>query len=343
MKAILFLLSTTLCFIAKAQENEIDLHFNKNVELLGYIVELGDPSDNDPNHPISIEINKWPEDKNNPILFKIFEIAANMEYGMLIHLLYSLPEFPLKENYKLPTEVLKEHGYESEVEIDKIKTLIEKVNLFYSQTKFDDLWTNLSPYREETLKLLNERKPTESLITEIESFYEKSYEHYEIVPSLTIWSGPGWGIKNDETKTAIFVLGPLNKNYDFSDERFQNLSIHEFGHSFVNDVVLLNKDLINETEKLFTPTIKDSMSPQGYNNWQTCVIEHFVRAGEIIIPELMGDASQSKSLMKYHTEDKQFVYLPYIVEQLTHYRVDKKFTYKKSVRKTIEDMKEKFK
>ena len=76
MKAILFLLSTTLCFIAKAQENEIELHFNKNVELLGYIVELGDPSDNDPNHPISIEINKWPEDRNNPVLFEIFEIVS---------------------------------------------------------------------------------------------------------------------------------------------------------------------------------------------------------------------------------------------------------------------------
>jgi hypothetical protein len=340
MKTILFLFTTAISLIAEPQKNHIDIRFSKNMELFGYIIELGDPSDNNPNHPISLEINKWPEDRDSPILNEIFEIGADMDYGQIIGVLYAMPDFPIEGQFEVPLEVVSKNGYNSEAEINAITALIDKVNEFSRQSNFEAVWANLAPYRTETGEIIDEMKPSKSVISEMEEFYETRFSSYEIVPSLTIWSGPGWGIKNYKKNTASFVLGPLNKNYDFNDQRFQNLAIHEFGHSFVNDVVLLNEDLISATENLFT-SVKEDMTPQGYNTWKTCMIEHFVRAGEIIIPELLGDFSQSRDLMEDYVENRKFIYLPFIVDQLKYYRMEKKYSYEASVRKTLEDVKKK--
>ena len=177
----------------------------------------------------------------------------------------------------------------------------------------------------------------------MEKFYEHEFSSYQIVPSLTIWSGPGWGFKSANEQIATFVLGPLEKNYDYSDkERFQNLAIHEFGHSFVNDVVLENaSDIIEETQNLFLP-IKESMIPQGYSNWETCVNEHFVRAGEIIVPELMGDSSISTDLLQDYTEKRKFTYLSFIVDKMKYYRIQKNYSFKESVRKALIDVQKNF-
>ena len=65
--------------------------------------------------------------------------------------------------------------------------------------------------------------------------------------------------------------------------------IHEFGHSFVNPVVDSIPPVdISKTERLFEP-IKSAMEKQGYNTWKTCLYEHFVRAGEVVIAKLLDD------------------------------------------------------
>ena len=341
MKAYLSALIASLSLITPEPKTPIDIHFDKNMELLGYIVELGDPSDNDPNHPISMEINKWPEDKNSPLLYEIFEIAGEMNYSLIVNLMYSLPDFPLQEGYEIPEDIISGFGSGLPEEMEAIERLINKVNEFSKQSNFEKVWTGLEPHREKTLKLVSDMKPSESLMAKMEEFYEREFSKYEIVPSLTIWSGPGWGIKDDKTSTATFVLGPLKKNYDFGGEQFLSLTIHEFGHSFVNEVVLQNKDLINNTESLFA-SIKEDMTGQGYSKWGVCLYEHFVRAGEIIIPELIGDNSQSDKLMKEYTENRKFIYLPYIVDRLRFYRTVENFSYQESVRKTLVDVQNKY-
>lgn len=232
-------------------------------------------------------------------------------------------------------------GVNTEEEQAKIRTLVGYAIEFYKASHFEQLWNDLAPYRQETLAGLQQNLPTTALMTGLEAFYQQGYEGYQVVPSLTIWSGPGWGIKtmDEETVVATFILGPLEKNFDFSDKaRFLNLAIHEFGHSFVNHVVLETVSTqIQETEHLFAP-LREAMAQQGYLNWETCVIEHFVRAGEVLVPESMGDDSASEALLRDYTEQRQFAYLPFIVDKLRDYRYDQGLSYEEAVRKTMIDL-----
>jgi len=341
MKSKLLILAMAISLNIVAQENPIDIRFYKNIELCGYIIELGDPSDNDPDHPISIEINKWPEDKTNPTLYKIFELAGDMDYGSIISLFYSLPDLTLQNNNEIPLEILKNYITGTAEEIEKIRKLVNLSIKFSQESHFEKVWTNLAPFRAETLNTIAKMKPSESLIYQMEKFYESDFSSYEIVPSLTIWSGSGWGFKNKQKNTASFILGPLGKNYVFDESRFTNLAIHEFGHSYVNHVVIQHEDIVSRTANLFE-SIKADMLPQGYRNWETCLIEHFVRAGEIIIPELSGNSSESKDLIKDYTENRKFIYIAFIIKKLRYYRLGKKYSYQDAVQRTLLDFEKKY-
>jgi hypothetical protein len=55
----------------------------------------------------------------------------------------------------------------------------------------------------------------------------------------------------------------------------------------------LPKEKFSQTELLFEP-LKSKMSDQGYNTWKVCMYEHFIRAGEIMIAEKLGDTEELK-------------------------------------------------
>lgn len=262
-----------------------------------------------------------------------------MDYTVLIKLMYSLPELPFSEEKFDLSSLTSIAGEEHDVA--EMAALVEKINEFSSQSNFEKVWDVLAVYRDETLEVLETRKPSPTFMQQIEAFYGDSFEHYELVPSLTIWSGPGWGITTPERDKASFILGPLAENYDFTADRFTSLAIHEFGHPFVNHIVMENMDPINQTEDLFSE-IKSSMELQGYGNWLTCIIEHFVRAGEVLISEQMGELPLSNSLKEDYAGNRNFIYLSYIVEKLREYRIEKKFTYPQSVRKTLIDFQKTF-
>lgn len=335
MKKTLFLLALTCSAGARAQD--IDIQFNKNIEMLGYIIEMSDPSENDPSHPISIEINKFPEDIENPLLSELFKLGESIDYSTIVHLMYRLPEFPHDDGVKYSEEIIGNTGYDPTI----IQSIIEKVNQFSKSAHFDEVWDNLEEQRAATLEILDALKPSKELMNELERFYGQSFAQYEIVPSLTLWSGPGFGIRTKEEDKATFVLGPLEENYDFASDLFNSLTIHEFGHSFVNHIVVENRKPINETSELFLE-MEQSMRLQGYSNWTTCVIEHFVRAGEVIIPEIMGDYTSSQANLQHYIQDKDFIYLDYLVDRLKEYRLNKKLSYSVAVSKTMMDFQNEF-
>lgn len=337
MRIVLLLLIICLSPLAKAQENQVEIRFSKNMEFFGYLVEMGDPSGNDPNHPITKIIYAHPENQTNPLLMEIFTIAADIDYSTLVNLMYYLPEFPLNDSFELPEKRAKELGYDTDEQITMLRNLLAKVNQFYKESKFESIWNNLAPHRTELLSYLNENKPSQKQMSTMESFYQSDYTHYEIVPSFTIWSA-GWGINNGRGRKATFILGPLNKNYDFSNKiSFLHLSVHEFGHSFVNHVVLPNTEHLEKTRGLFEE-LKANMTRQGYSDWESCMIEHFVRAGEVIIPELIGNTQGKEALMKNYVEDRKYVYLPFIIEKLKEYRLKKKYSYAEAVKMTLIDL-----
>jgi hypothetical protein len=303
----------------------------------GYLIELADPSDNDPDHPISKLIHWYPENSGNQTLIEILTMGADMDYATLINMMYYLPELPLDPNYEFPVGRARELGFESEEDLDHIRRLVEKLNAFYTESGFEKIWNDLEPYRAETLAQLARLKPSDPFMDEIEGFYGTAFDQYEIVPSLTIWHGPGWGVTDKKREKATFILGPMKVNYVFEDENFQSLTIHEFGQSFANSTVLQYGAELEKTKELFNP-VQSDMVPQGYSDWQTCMLEHFVRAGEVIVMQELGNHAKSEVLLKDYRDKRKFIYLDFVVKKLRDYRLEEKRAYHKAVHATLSDL-----
>lgn len=125
-------------------------------------------------------------------------------------------------------------------------------------------------------------------------------------------------------------------------EQARTLAIHEFGHSFVNHLLETTAaDLIKETSPLYEP-ISTGMSAQGCPEWSYAITEHFVRAGEVLIPELLNDTAMSDSTLQWNTKERSFIYLPFIVERLRTYRITEGLSYELSIRNTMEDLKSEY-
>ncbi|WP_299523728.1 DUF4932 domain-containing protein [Winogradskyella sp.] len=342
MRITIILLIIILPTQVFSQNNKITINTNKNIEFLGYIIEQGDPMGNEKSHPISVIINKYPENKNSETLLKLFNLASDINYSTLTYLMYFLPELPLAKDYSVSLELASYLGFNSETEKKNLNQMVSELNNYYHESNFDTIWNELRPYRKNITSILHENRPESKVFDQMEMFYQYKYDHYSIQPIITLWPC-GFGIRDLENKRAVFVMGPLNINYDFTDqEAYINLAIHEFGHSFVNHVVLKNENLLNKTKKLFAP-IKEDMTRQGYSDWKTCIIEHFVRAGEVIIRDLMGDKKQSEALLKSYTEDKKYIFLPSIVQSLKAYRLDKNLSYEAAVTASLSDLSEEMK
>lgn len=338
MKTRITLIILCCTSLALGQNKKTSVNFYKNVELLGYIIEIIDPAENDPSHPISKIIHQFPEDKQQKSLKELLQIASNIDYSTLIHLMYFLPEFPLDNNYQVHPLTAKKMGYNTDQEKKELNRLVALTNEFYLDSNFTKVWNQLTLKRQEIQDGIAENRPGRKLFKTMERFYGKKFFRYQFIPSLTLWSA-GFGVKDSNKNRANFVFGPLQKNFEFgSKQEFRNLTIHEFGHSFVNPVVLNNSVKIQDTEKLYSP-LKKSMTKQGYSNWTTCLIEHFVRASEIIINEELGDHDAAKTLLKNYAENRNFKYLSFIVQQLKTYRNQHRYAYEVAVSRTIGDLK----
>ncbi|MFZ4928536.1 DUF4932 domain-containing protein [Chryseobacterium sp. Mn2064] len=111
------------------------------------------------------------------------------------------------------------------------------------------------------------------------------------------------------------------------DNQFQArfLSVHEFGHSFVNKEVYANKDQLSRFKDLFEQSkLKETMiKTGGYGDYQTCVAEHLVRLGEIQTAKIQKDGERAKKLDAYHLKNN-FIFIPLLQEKLKEYNVNRK-------------------
>jgi hypothetical protein len=126
----------------------------------------------------------------------------------------------------------------------------------------------------------------------------------------------------------------------FADEKhIRELSTHEFGHSFTNPLLeKIPQKLISETAILFD-TIKAAMKDQGYNNWKTCLYEHFVRAGEVIIASNLGNDKDAEKLKADYITSRKFIYLPIMISELEIYSKNPGITYEQVVVRIMEKLK----
>jgi hypothetical protein len=375
---IFFLLLGSLAGICQAvnkttDKRTIQVKFNRNIEFMGFTFFLGSAymgqlyENNEELTAGHIKKKDWyaydlalyqqyKSFLGNKHLETAVHFLEKLDGADLILLLVQLDNFPqaeLKENiaerYLLPFSDKKDP-----IEGRKNVTLfIESLNRFYQEINFDQYFIVHSKHYESALQQIKKGLPSSAFIPAMENFYRQQFNDYILLPSLTIPTGMGFGAKLVvDNQTKIYnAFGPFSLQHftdtasldmGFGDKkRLRELSTHEFGHSFSNPIVdKISPQWIEETARLFEP-VKTAMEDQGYPSWKYCLYEHFVRASEVVIARNMGYSKEAAGLQKHYIEDRKFIYLPLIIEQLTRYNQNKNISYQEAVMQAMEKLKTK--
>jgi hypothetical protein len=326
-------------------DRRFQIHINKNVELLGLVYFLGYEGAQSQTSGYSAKTRaryafglhlyrQYKEHESSRNLSVVIAFAQDIWLDYFIALLVQLDDVPsAKLTDRIDISYYRRFSSTSDpVEAKRnVSDFIEAMNRLYREVDFDNyLMLNRKKYDNAAFQV-NNGLPDNLFIPAMERFYQNHLDSYVLVPSLTIPPGMGFGVKhtaNGQTH-AFHVFGAFGIP-SFADESYLDmgfndkkhlleLSTHEFGHSFVNPAIdRLPPGLIKETEALFNP-VKDKMADQGYTTWKACLSEHFVRAGEIIIAQNLGNAADAERLKEHYIQDRRFIYLPMILREFEAY------------------------
>lgn len=344
-------------------QKNIQVNYNPNIELLGLSYFLANYNDfsnfsDDQtfemngtkvkvkdlyalNLKIASEFQSFLSSKNLAILKTYFDKDFYLHYA---NLLLSLDHFP---NAKITDDTKFLSHFASKADAEKF---VKAFNDFSTEINFQGFLSRYTAYYKQMTTEVSQNIPKENFITEMEHFYGKNVENYNLYPSLTIPFGQGFAVGNDgmignvfasfNTPKEINTLSNLNLGFDNS-VALRTICVHEFGHSFVNPAVdKVDEKVLQSKSDLFEP-IKNKMSEQGYNQWKICLYEHFDRANEVIIAKLIGDPSKATEILKDNIENKSFIYLPQILEKLEFWYSNEYFTktYEQKVAEIIAELK----
>ncbi|WP_037317961.1 DUF4932 domain-containing protein [Salegentibacter sp. Hel_I_6] len=278
------------------------------------------------------------DSENLKILNEFFQKHWYLEYTNFVLL---LTEFP---NTEIPEKSSSQELFTSDQEKERF---ILALNNFHKEIKFEEYLEEYEAYYSKMIEEVENNLPNEGFITEMEHLYDKEANAYFLNASLTMPFSQGYALSRD--RNIGYVFGSLSLPTELEDidklslgyansKQLRNLSVHEFGHSFVNPVIdNIQDSIISKKDFLFEP-IKREMSDQAYSSWKIALYEHFVRAGEIFIARQLGDQDTANKLSKDYIENRHFIYLDPIVASLENWYTNEYFdkTYQEFVKETIE-------
>ncbi len=162
-----------------------------------------------------------------------------------------------------------------------LKDFAEKLRAFAKETNFMKFFYDKKKFYNHLQNEIIRNVSDVNYIKILEDYYGEKKHSYNVIPAPLFHSG-GYGpkVRNEDKEDVFNIIGP--KSYSNGNLTFGNkedilyIILHEFSHSFINDITEKYSVEINNSKKLYEP-IKDKMQTQGYNNWQTCVNEHLVR------------------------------------------------------------------
>src|SRR5688572_17387956 len=368
---ILLVACTTMSFASNNNytNEKLRVEINRNVELLGLAYFLGFEGVDIESKTVEIGGKKIPKkDWHNYAFYfyqkyksfatsenlgKALTVADHLWLDYIISLLLQVENFPnakLKESidqsYYINFSKTKDPG-----EATRDGTVfLDGLNKFFKEINFDNYFIETSAFYEKVINEIKTALPKQDFIGTTEDFYKHSFDGYVLIPSLTIPKGMGFGLRNTAGKgTRVFnvfgafdaqeFLNTKDLKMGFTNQiRLRELSVHEFGHSFVNPAVdKLPDEIFSQTEKLFEP-LKAAMSDQGYNTWRVCIYEHFVRAGEIMIAEKLGDKDGAMRLQTEYEQERKFKYIPAILVELRKFDKGIYKTYYDAVLRSMEEL-----
>ncbi len=332
---LILLLAISVASCKQPKDQNIEVAINKNIETLFILYPLLDfglpPVENSLWEDATVYFQDYKDHDAVKKLIKLIKrTGIDGPVGLMLH--YSeLPHISLC--YELDESTLKIFS-ELEDAADGqrvINEFIEAFTDFYIQADVEAFLAKHNSYYQKAIEDVKKNLPAEDFIETLEMYYGKQNKAYILNPSPILFPGFGFGkrIVTDDGLVVFNSFGPFPSSsennsgfqYHFDNaDKIRDLSVHEFGHSFVNPITELteNKELIEQYAYLFDP-LKEHMGKQGYRTWWICVTEHLVRLGEIRIAMAMQDHATANKLKIDYTENRHFAYLPYLEAKIIEY------------------------
>jgi len=336
---------------ARSAKKHVQVMTNKNIELFGLMLQL----DNGPdvlhnNDTVTIYGKRVPmsvwyvKTCANYLRYKAFDSCAVMRAyrayqakgfynDFFIGFLLETDQVPnARLNAGTDEELIAAFSAKADLKEGKrnATAFLDLLNDFYRQVHFDTYLKENEPFYAQARANVEKCLPPDNFIPVMEAFYQKSFNGYYLVPSLNVPSGMGFGKLNRVPGKIYNTFGPFtlqsfdpkNPSVGYNDpQHIRDLSVHEFGHSFVNPAVDHTPDtLIRSSAYLFEP-IRTTMTKLSYPGWRICLYESFVRAGEVLIARKLGTPATADRIMKDNMASG-FIYLPAIVTELEKYSRD---------------------
>lgn len=201
------------------------------------------------------------------------------------------------------------------------------LNDFYRTVSFDQYLEKHREHYAQANTQVTSNLPSGELLPIMEHYYRQAFNGYYLMPSLNILTSMGFGKANWNSRTIYNTFGPfgfqdfdpqhLDMGFNYPD-KIKVLTVHEFGHSFVNPTVdRLPDTLIKNTAYLFEP-IRKEMEKRAYPSWRICLYEHFVKAGEYLVATKLGDVARAEAFLK-DAMAAGFIYVPFLARELAHW------------------------
>ncbi len=327
-------------------DDKIQIEINKNIELLGIGYFIGFEGVDIENKTVEVDGNTIPKKEwhtygydiykkfehfaQSEHLNKAFAVADHLWLDYLCAFLLRLDDVP---NAKITDSL--DVGYyinfskekNKEEALKNAQIFLDGLNAFSQEINLDLYMDTYSPFYEKAKQEVLSNISDNGFVETMEKFYKHGFSSYHLVPSLTIPKGMGFGIKIKDDIWSVFGAvdfqdfeNESNLNMGFTNkDKLNELTIHEFGHSFVNPVVAEQPDTLFQASEHLFPALKQAMGDQGYNTWKVCLYEHFVRAGEIIIAEKTGNLDSAERLKVQYITKRNFKYIPVILDELYRY------------------------
>ena len=312
------------------------IHLSHAVELFVWPGEY-------PTRPMAVAAQKHFEPyKDHPAIKFSDSLLLNevFYFDELTEVLLYLEDFPSTE-FKHPLENSPYKGQEKVFE--KWISLLADL---YKDSNFDSFLVENGDFYEGAIQEVRNNLPSDNFIELIESFYREEKLSFTIIPAPEMPTGGEYGQRGIgpyvytsdgmQIYQVISASLPVEKDsitntytyfgFDNKDFILRN-SYHEFGHAFVNPILLKeeNQELFNQHRHLFTPELQAVMTKQNYGNWFDCMAEHLVRLGEIRLAERSGNTTWARELREYHTDSLDFVFLPEFEKLIKQYEADESY------------------
>jgi len=209
-------------------------------------------------------------------------------------------------------------GYEN------LETFRKELVKLAAESKFIDFFQKKRPYLDEILKSSAKDFEAMKIITWLQEFFGSRGDRYHLIFAPAFFRGGGAAtIEVKDVGKVIYQIirekGVSIKEPVFGGKtELEQLSLHEWGHSFVNPALEQHRSQVDALKDLYIP-VMDKMKKIAYSGPKTFFIEQVLRAAVLIaVEDLYGKAEAHKNLA--YEQSIGFYLTEFTMEQLRYYR-----------------------